>query len=354
MVEQTLRIIDANLNRMGEGLRVLEDAARFLLNNAALSEELKALRHELTRVDKTMQGQLLSARRSEEDVAAFINLPTEAEREGPLAIVKANALRVQESLRVLEEFSKMPALATTLDWEKFKQARFALYELERRLTSALLRRDKAEKIAGLYVIVDGEALGGRDEAEVASQAIRGGAKVIQLRDKQRSMSELLPIARKLKRVCAEAGVLYIVNDYVDLALAADADGVHVGQKDLPVKEVRSILPIDKIIGCSAATLDEAIAAEAAGADYIAVGSIYPTSSKADTRPAGLETLRQVVEKVSLPVVAIGGINQTNVSDVIKARADAVAVISAVVGAEDVEEAARQLAAAVATKEQEKR
>jgi len=349
-MERTLRIIDANLNRMGEGLRVLEDAARFLLNDAALSEELKALRHELTRVDESLQVQLLSARRSEEDVAAFIDLPTEAEREDVLAIVKANARRVQESLRVLEEFSKIPALAVTLDWAKFKRARFSLYELERRLSSALLRRDKAEKIAGLYVIVDGETLRGRPdgigEAEVARQAIRGGAKVIQLRDKQKSMSELLPIARELKRVCAEQGALFIVNDYVDLALAADADGVHVGQKDLPVVEVRSILPIDKIIGCSAATLDEAIAAEAAGADYVAVGSIYPTSSKADTRPAGLETLRQVVEKVSVPVVAIGGINPDNVRDVISAGAHAVAVISAVAGAEDVEGAARQLVAAM--------
>src|SRR4030042_4026897 len=110
MMERTLRIIDANLNRMGEGLRVMEDAARFLLNDAALSEELKALRHELTRVDEALQAQLLSARRSEEDVAAFLDLPTEVEREGLLAIVKANALRGQEALRGVGEFSTVPPL----------------------------------------------------------------------------------------------------------------------------------------------------------------------------------------------------------------------------------------------------
>ncbi len=350
MMGSTLRIIDANLNRTGEGLRVLEDAARFLLNDAALSEELKALRHELTRVAGSLQVQLLGARRSKEDVGAFIDLASESDREGPVAIVKANSLRVQESLRVLEEFSKTPGWAPALDWEKFKRARFALYDLERRLTSGLLRRDRAKKVAGLYVILDGEMLRGRDEAEVARQALRGGARLIQFRDKRRSMSELLPIAQELKRLCAEAGALFIVNDYVELALAADADGVHVGQKDLPVREARAILPIAKIIGCSSATWEEAIAAEAAGADYVAVGSIYSTSSKADTRPAGLETLGQVAERVSVPLVAIGGINQANVREVIQAGADAVAVISAVVGAEDVERAARQLVAAMESKE----
>lgn len=344
------RIIDANLNRMGEGLRVLEDIARFLLNDADLTKELKALRHELIGTDEVLQEQLLNARRSEEDVAAFIDPSTESQREDSLAIVVANAKRVQESLRVLEEFSKLPAFVPTLDWTNFKQARFTLYELERRLTSTLLRRDKAERIAGLYVIVDGEALRGRNEAEVAEKAIRGGARVIQLRDKQRDMAELLPIARELKRVCAEAGALFVVNDYVDLAITTNADGIHVGQKDLPVQEVRALLPIDKIVGCSAATLEEAMRAEAEGADYVAVGSIYPTSSKAATRPAGLETLRQVKEALSVPVVAIGGINRDNVADVVASGADAVAVISAVVGAEDVEEAARQLVSAMEPKE----
>ncbi|MBI2846279.1 MAG: thiamine phosphate synthase, partial [Chloroflexi bacterium] len=131
-------------------------------------------------------------------------------------------------------------------------------------------------------------------------------------------------------------------DHVDLAIAADADGVHMGQKDLPIVEVRKLLPPDMIAGVSTALVPEALNAEASGADYIAVGSIFPTTSKETTRPAGLETLRKVKSAVSVPVVAIGGINENNVLEVVKAGADAVAVISAVVGAEDVEGKARLL------------
>ena len=332
-----LRIIDANLNRISEGLRLLEDVARFILNDAALSAELKSLRHELLGEHSSLQKELLSARDSTEDVAAFAE--EEMLRTDLHAIVTANARRVDESLRVLEEISKLPDLA--LDPAKFKQARFTLYELERALTGKILRVEK--RIAGLYVIIDPEALGGRDEQEVCRQAICGGAKAIQLRDKKRSRAEILAAVQKLMEVCAQHDVPFILNDYLDIVLASEADGLHLGQGDLPVSVARRLLPIDKILGCSATTLEEALQAEAGGADYIAVGAIYPTPSKAGAIVVGLERLRQIREAISLPIVAIGGIDGKNAPAVVEAGADAIAVISAVCSAADVEEAARKLA-----------
>ena len=341
-----LRILDANLNRVGEGLRVLEDIARFLLNDSEISQRLKSLRHELLPGDWLLQRQLLDARNSEHDVGAFAEVAEEGKRLDAVGIVTANAKRVEESLRVLEEVAKLQPQVSALDWDRFKRARFTVYELERRLALRLLRRDKIAKIAGLYVIIDTKALKGRTEVEVTQKAIQGGAKAIQLRDKKRSKRALLPVAQELKRVCASFGIPFLVNDYLDLALAVDADGLHLGQEDLPISVARRFLPLDKVLGCSAATVDEAVAAEKDGADYIAVGSIYETTSKQGTRLAGTETLRQVKKAVSVPVVAIGGINEDNLAPVIAAGADAIAVISAVLGAEDVKGVVSRLAAKI--------
>ncbi len=336
----TLRIIDANLNRIGEGLRLLEDLARLMLNDAVLTQQLKNMRHEMVGIDWQRQQQLLQARDSVSDVGADMEVPgEEKQREVPVTIV-ANARRVQESLRVMEEMAKVPNLG--LDPEKFKQARFSLYTIEKALLSRVLRQEKAKRLSGLYVIIDMTALGARSHVEVASQAIRGGAKVIQLRDKVHSQKELLPIAQELRDLCAEQDVLFIMNDYLDITLAVDADGLHVGPDDLPVKIARRLLPIDKILGCSARTVDKAAAAQSEGADYIAVGAMYPTPSKEVAEVVGPERLKQIRQAVTLPLVAIGGINKDNMNQVLEAGADSVAVISAVLGAEDVAEASRQI------------
>jgi thiamine-phosphate pyrophosphorylase len=340
-----LRIIDANLNRAGEGLHLLEDVARLILDDGALTQQLKTIRHEILRGDQAFNQQLVQSRDSEGDVGVETEAPGEAkERELPIMVV-ANSRRVQESLRILEELAKVPGTAPRLDPQKFKQARFALYTIEQKLLSKLLRRDKAVKLSGLYAVIDSQALGGRRHIEVAEELIRGGAKIIQFRDKSRDKSERLSITQGLKDLCSGHGVLFIVNDYIGLALATDADGLHLGQKDLPVSVARRLLPIDKIIGCSVNTVDQALAAESSGADYIAVGSIYPTSSKERAVVVGLEGLRQIKQAVSLPVLAIGGINKDNAAEVLAAGADAVAVISAILKAEDLEEATRQVIAA---------
>lgn len=344
MSRQRLRIIDANLNRAGEGLHLLEELARLMLNDANLTQQLKTIRHEILKGDWSFNQQLIQSRDSESDVGVDIEAPgEEKQRELPIMVV-ANARRVQESLRILEELAKIPDTVPKLDAEKFKRARFALYTIEQKLLSKLLRQDKAEHLTGLYAIVDSQALGGRSHIEVASQLIRGGAKAIQLRDKLSSKDELLPIAQQLKDLCSEQAVLFIINDYLDLALATGADGLHLGQEDLPITVARKLLPIDIILGCSVTTVDQATAAESSGADYIAVGSIYPTSSKEKPKVVGLERLRQIRGKVSLPLVAIGGINKDNAAEVSAAGADAVAVITAVLQAKNVAEAAQQIIA----------
>ena len=211
------------------------------------------------------------------------------------------------------------------------------------------RLERRERVRGLYVIVDPAALQGgpesplrRDPLDVARRALEAGARMVQLLDK-RDKGYILPLARDLAALCREHQGLFIVNDHVDIAILAEADGVHLGQHDLPLTEARCLLPAEMLVGVSTALVQEALAARDAGADYIAVGAMYPTGSKENTRPAGLDTLRAVRQRINdRPLVAIGGINETNVSAVRAAGADAVAVISAVAGAPDVRVAADRL------------
>jgi thiamine-phosphate pyrophosphorylase len=342
MSNQRQRIIDANLNRASEGLHLLEELARMMLNDAALTQQLKTIRHEILRGDLAFNQLLIQSRDSEGDVGFDIEVAGEGkQRELPIAVV-ANARRVQEALRILEELAKVPGTTPQLDADKFKQARFALYSLEQELLSRLLRRDKTSQLVGLYAIIDSQLLGKRSHFKVAEELIRGVVSVIQLRDKLMPKAELLPIAQQLKKLCAEKGVLFIVNDHLDIALAAGADGLHLGQGDLPIAVTRGLLPMDIILGCSVNTVEQAKAAEADGADYIAVGSMYPTTSKEKPRVVGVERLRQVRGVVSLPLVAIGGINKDNATEVAANGADAVAVISALLGAKDIADAARKI------------
>ena len=344
--QQILRIIDANLNRASEGLRVLEDIARLALNDAVISEQLKTMRHRLVEGDLALNKQLIGARDAEGDVGINLKAQGQAEeKELPLVLV-ANSRRVQESLRTIEELARSSEVRPKLDSESFKQARFELYSIEQKLLSLLLRQDKAKRIGGLCAIIDTQAIKGRRHPEVTGQVIRGGARIVQLRDKVLPKKELLPIAIELKKLCAGHNALFIINDHLDIALASDADGLHLGQNDLPIKVARRLLPIDKVLGYSTNTLEQALTAEAEGADYIGVGSIYPTSSKETAIVIGPERLRQVRQAVNLPIVAIGGINKDNAAEAISAGADSIAVISAILDAESPEEAARQIAAGI--------
>jgi thiamine-phosphate pyrophosphorylase len=199
----------------------------------------------------------------------------------------------------------------------------------------------------LYVITDSRIGGGRPTEDIVAAAIRGGATMIQLREKAWAAKDLLEVGRRLLAITRPTGVPLIVNDRVDVALAIDADGVHVGQDDLPVSVARRLLGPDKVVGTSAGTVEEARQAELDGADYVGVGSVFATTSKPDAGIAiGPDALRRIREAIHIPVVAIGGITASNAADAIAAGAHGVAVISSVVGAEDVASAARRLAEVV--------
>ena len=197
-------------------------------------------------------------------------------------------------------------------------------------------------VGGIYVIVDPEHCVGRDIFTVAEATASAGAAVIQLRHKNAPKSNVAKEAQTITEICRENDTVFVVNDFPDIAAEVGADGVHVGQGDTSIAECRTILHPDQIVGKSNALLEEAIASYNEGADYIAVGSIYTTDTKSDTRPAGLSTLQAVADRVSAPIVAIGGIKASNIGPVAQAGADCVCVATAVTMAPDPGEATREL------------
>jgi thiamine-phosphate diphosphorylase len=207
-----------------------------------------------------------------------------------------------------------------------------------------IRVSIASKIRGLYVIVDPEATNGRPVIEVAEATLNGGASVLQLRDKTQDKGDILPNARRLKSMCDDHGAIFIMNDDADIALACDAHGLHVGQTDLPVSEARLVLGHRQIIGTSNGGVDEAMQSRSDGADYLAIGAVFATTTmgKSGRTSLGVEMLSKVKEQVSQPIVAIGGINLGNIAEVVRAGADCVCVVSAVTFADDAEAATREL------------
>ena len=195
----------------------------------------------------------------------------------------------------------------------------------------------------LYVITDRRLSHGLSEAEVARLAYAGGADIVQLRMKSEDGKEMLEQAKIIKQYADEYARYFIVNDRVDIAILSDADGVHLGQSDIPIAEARKLLGDDKLIGISVHNVEEAITAFNDGADYIGVGSIFTTSTKPDAvQGLGLDAIYRIKQAVDLPLVAVGGINQGNIQDVIAAGADSAAVVSAVVGKEDISKACHDL------------
>jgi thiamine-phosphate pyrophosphorylase len=200
-----------------------------------------------------------------------------------------------------------------------------------------------KRIGHLHVLTDETVQNAFSHAELARLAIDGGADTIQFREKRRGAGELIEIADAIRRVCHERNVPLIVNDRVDIALAVDADGIHLGQSDLPIAVARELLGPDKIVGGTASTLQDAIAVQKEGADYVGFGHIYATASKKKRGdPKGPEALREICRVLAIPVVAIGGIDERNFREVLDAGAWGIAVIAVVCAAPDPVRAARVL------------
>ncbi len=429
-IHSILRILDANFNRAREALRVMEEYARFVLDDASLTEAMKCARHELVeavrgigetkprsdeategrrgedteaRSDEATEGprdnqkpQLLSSgtsiplpgpaprdevRLREQgsligrlnpaglhplgsrsllgrvlgcgsesegmsartevrgslvcnrdivgDVGREVTTAWEFRRAGAWDVAMAAAKRLSEALRVIEEYGK------TIDADSaaaIEGLRYRGYELERRLFVVARAKERFGGVR-LYVLLTESHCRGEWFA-TAEAALRGGADCIQLREKDLTDRELLDRARRLVALCREHGAMLIVNDRPDIAAAAGADGVHVGQEDLPVAAVRRMVPAECIVGVSTHTVEQADAMIAEGPDYVAVGPMFESATKPQGHIAGLETLRAVRARTSLPLVAIGGIDSANARAVAEAGAECVCVCRSIIGDAD--------------------
>ena len=258
--------------------------------------------------------------------------PTSAQQTLELVSVAADLLSH------LDESSS----ANPLGWETLAGVGRILDALTSQLGSAI-RREKADLVRGLYVIIDPQVTGGRDPLAIAQAAIQGGARMLQLRDKLRDKGESLPLAIDLQERCAKSGASLILNDHADVAAIVGSAGLHVGQTDLPVEQARQVLAPHQVLGRSNHEIEELLESERMGVDHVAFGAIYHTDTKGVGRPPqGIDQLRLAREAAQTPLVAIGGINAENAAPVIEAGADAICVTAAVGSATEPEAAAARL------------
>jgi len=341
-MRQVYRILDANFNRAREALRVAEDCGRFALNDPAITAMAKNLRSELAEIFGAMPVEdFLTCRDTPGDIGTEISSPTEVKRGGLADVVTAACKRLTEALRTIEEYGKFVAPEMVLKTERM---RYNGYTLEQRIMTRLMVGLRLAD-AKLYVLISSRFCQG-SMRDTARAAIAGGADVLQLREKSVPDDQLLAFAAELRELTDETGRMLLINDRPDIAAIVGADGVHLGQHDLPVAEARSLLRPGAMVGRSTHSLAQAKAAVNEGADYISVGPVFPTDTK-DAGPAvGIELVRQVAEAVGLPLVAIGGITPENAGSVRAAGATLVAVCSAICGAADPKAAARALRDAV--------
>jgi len=347
---EILRVLDANLDRAREGLRVVEELARFVFQDKALQKKTKSLRHKLASLFASLprkravgssavlapkhvtRERLIDLGR---DVTSDVGKDTltshEAKRATTIDLVQANFARIEESLRALEEFTKFfPGTLST----NLKALRFEVYTLEKDYVRAGNRAANASLLrnVGMYPIMDREAIGDLDPLKVARQVLVPGIRIVQYRDKVSSAAGICEICAALRKITSRKGVIFIVNDRIDIAQAVDADGVHLGQDDVPIAVARQSLGSRKIIGRSTHSLMQARRAAKEDVDYIGVGPIFSTPTKPQARPVGMELIAKVRAITDKPIIAIGGINRHNLGEVLANGADGAAVISAILKA----------------------
>jgi thiamine-phosphate pyrophosphorylase len=335
-----LRTIDANFNRAVEGLRVVEDHARFILNDEFLAGSCKRLRHDLTTAIQQLDpnGERIFVRDTLGDVGTTITTPQETSRVSAAELVAANWQRVTQALRVIEEFAKLLGHGDG----NFEQIRYQSYTLAK-ACAVNERSSSVWQQRRLYVLIDGSA-NERTFLRLVPELILAGVCVLQLRDKKLDDRSLLQRAKLLRTLIDHASVptrpLFIMNDRPDLALLARADGVHVGQEELSVAQVRQLVGPKMQIGVSTHNIEQGRAAVLAGADYIGCGPTFPSRTKSFTEYPGIPFLRDVAAEIALPAFAIGGMTLDNLTEVQAAGFQRIAVSSAITSAENPGEVAR--------------
>ena len=349
------RILDASANRSREALRVLEDHCRFVLNDAFLSRQLKQLRHDLAELmGHFPERLLLEARDTLHDVGTTLSTAQERERSSPAEVLQVNARRLQEALRSLEEFSKIfsPELG-----QAFERIRYQSYTLETRPHARKLRsRSPGQRpfvCAGHGGAVPGQSVWnsvrGHRRRGADHSVAREGIPRSRARSKRlapanlrgswvavpgRTDRDLLKLAREVRRMTREAGVLFIVNDRPDIARLAEADGVHLGQDDMPLADARRIVGGKALIGVSTHNIEQVRRAVLEGASYLGVGPTFPSRTKTFAEIPGLDFARQALAETSLPAFVLGGVDLDNLSEVLALGCNRVAVSHAICAAEN--------------------
>lgn len=333
-----LRIIDANGNRAAEGLRVLEDVARFLLDDAVWAESAKRLRHA---VRTAIPADAIAARDTAGDVGTAITAPGAMERARTADLIRANAARVAEALRTAEEALKLAGLGSAA--AALEQARYASYQLE----AGLLSRLPAWRLTQvkLYALVDTSLTD--DPVAVAAAVARGGAGVVQLRAKNLGLRAYRALACRVQDAARAHGALFVVNDHVAVARAINADAVHVGQDDLDVADTRAVVGPLCAIGLSCHTPAQVDAALMHKPDYLGLGPMFATATKPlepERGPALLDAVRERLRHANLPSYAIGGIDADRLRVIRPLLPHGVALAAALCRAVDPERAAAEMLA----------
>jgi thiamine-phosphate pyrophosphorylase len=319
------RIIDANVNRACEGLRVLEDIYRFIFNDETRSKSLRDVKHTLRKLNIVN----INFRDAYNDVGKKVSMGNTNDKKTSLnSVIDANYARVQEALRSIEENLKL--VDKYSDAKRVESIRFTVYELQRKSIN------KKYESPDIYGITCEEISNGISNIEMTKKMLEAGIKVIQYRDKVKSKNEKVVDCKEIKKLCKEKGATFIINDDIDIALLVDPDGIHLGQDDISITYARQLLP-SKIIGVSTHNKDQAIKAEKEGADYIGVGPIFKTTTKKNPEDCnGLDFLKWVSENINIPYVAIGGIDRDNLISCIENGGRTFAIIGDIVASDDIE------------------
>jgi thiamine-phosphate pyrophosphorylase len=337
------RIIDVEINRVSEGLRVIEDISRFSLENNDLSSRLRNLRHKTRKEIITLNEKLIRNRNSENDIGISISQKNKIDSKSDIkGLVTANFKRIQEGLRSLEESIKV---ANYYKISKiYEQLRFDAYTLEKDFNMELFKTARGSPLnTDLYGITGSKFSRGRSNKEVVTAMINAGIKIIQYREKEKSLKVKYTECLQIRKLTKEADVTFIINDDITLAQIVDADGIHLGQEDLPLLEVRSIVGEKMILGLSTHSPEQALEAVKVGADYIGVGPIFKTYTKKNVcAPVGFEYLEWVIENIQIPFVAIGGIKIHNIQEIIQRKAKCIAMVTEIVGADNIEETIKDI------------
>tara|TARA_Y100001968_G_scaffold280565_1_gene277177 strand:- start:46016 stop:47053 length:1038 start_codon:yes stop_codon:yes gene_type:complete len=328
------RLIDANLDRAREGLRVIEDWCRFGLERKDLVLKIKDWRQQLGKHHLTIYKQ---ARSASTDQGALLSHPYQESRHMPSNIVSANCSRTQEALRVVEEFTRQtdPELCKVS-----ANIRFKVYELEETVLKNTTKKERLIKLLNckLYLITSPK----KELLKIVTSALDAGITMVQFRCKESNDLEKITQAKELASLCKRKNSLLIINDRIDIALAVDADGVHLGQNDLPTRYARELIGEDRLIGKSINERQQLKKAERDGCDYIGIGPTFPTKNKPHKKAIGINPVTEISKETNLPYYAIGGINISTTRELGSNGINRIAVSSGIIDALDPSSATHEL------------